>query len=116
MQRLKGRARRKQRIRKKVSGTAERPRLTVFRSLNHTYAQVVDDERGVTLACASTRDKSFEGFAGKKTEKAIAIGSAIAEKCKAAGIAKVVFDRNGYMYHGRVKAVAEGARKGGLSL
>ena len=104
------RARRKLRIRKNLSGSAERPRLVVFRSLKHIYAQLVDDVSRRTIATVS--DASIES--GKKTEKSTAVGKLIAEKAKAAGITKVVFDRGGYQYHGRVKAVADGAREGGL--
>ena len=98
-------------IRTKVSGTAERPRLTVFRSNSQIYAQVIDDTKGVTLASASSlgiKDKMT------KSEKAALVGKAIAEAAKKAGVNEVVFDRNGYLYHGRVKEVADGARKGGL--
>lgn len=104
------RARRKLRIRKNLSGSAERPRLVVYRSLKHIYAQLVDDVARRTIATVS--DASIA--AGKKTEKSAAVGKLIAEKAKAAGITKVVFDRAGYQYHGRVKAVADGAREGGL--
>lgn len=110
------RARRKRAIRGKLSGTAERPRLTVFRSNKHIYAQVVDDVAGKTLAAVSTavegiREASVEK---KKTEVAQIVGQKLAEKCKELSIESVVFDRNGFIYHGRVKAVAEGAREGGL--
>ena len=112
---LEGRGRRKVRIRKKVFGTAERPRLSVFRSAKHVYAQVIDDEKGVTLATMSTLGKEQRGkVTGKKVDKATHVGEALAKECKAKNITKVVFDRNGYMYHGRVKAIADGARKGGL--
>ncbi|OGQ83986.1 MAG: 50S ribosomal protein L18 [Deltaproteobacteria bacterium RIFOXYA12_FULL_58_15] len=112
-----GRARRKVRIRKKVNGTAVRPRLNVFRSAKHIYAQVIDDDSGKTLASASTVAKGVrEGLSGKKTERASLVGAAIAERCKALGIETVVFDRNGYKYHGRVKAVAEAAREAGLKV
>ncbi len=104
------RARRKLRIRKTVSGTQERPRLVVFRSLKHIYAQLVDDAAHRTIATVS--DSAIE--TGKKVEKSTAVGKMIAERAKAAGITKVVFDRGGYQYHGRVKAVADGAREGGL--
>ena len=110
-----GRARRKRRIRKKVFGTTDRPRLTVFRSNNHIYAQVIDDTSGKTLASSSTKAKAFSAD-GKKTDKAKQVGVFIAKACQRASIAKVVFDRNGYLYHGRVKALAEGAREGGLEL
>jgi large subunit ribosomal protein L18 len=98
------------RVRNKVSGSAERPRLVVFRSLKHIYAQLVDDTKGHTLATVS--DLSLEQ--GKKGERASEVGKLIAERAKAAGITRVVFDRAGYRYHGRIKAVADGARKGGL--
>ena len=97
------------RVRNKVKGTAERPRLVVFRSLKHIYAQIVDDTTQKTLMSVGS-----EGMDGTKSERALAVGKAVAEKAKAAGIAKVVFDRAGYQYHGRVKAVADGAREGGL--
>src|SRR4051794_37313936 len=104
------RDRRHLRVRKKVSGTAARPRLVVFRSLKHIYAQLVDDVKNHTIATVG--DLDIETM--KKTEKATAVGKRIAERAKAAGVTQVVFDRAGYQYHGRVKAVAEGARKGGL--
>lgn len=107
------RIRRHKRVRGKISGTAERPRLNVFRSANHIYAQLIDDDKGVTLCAASTTEKSFDGFGGN-VEAAKKIGAAIAEKGKKAGITEVVFDRSGYVYHGRVAALAEGAREGGL--
>ena len=110
------RARRHLRVRKRVQGTPGRPRLVVFRSSKHIYAQVVDDERGVTLVGASDRTESIAIDGKGKTAKSFALGQLIAAKAKAKGIAKVVFDRGGYQYHGRVKAVAEGARKGGLEL
>lgn len=112
---LTGRDRRKGRIRNKVSGTEARPRLTVFRSAQHIYAQVVDDTKGITLAAASSHKKSGDPVAGNKTEVAKLIGAAVAKACAEKGIEKVVFDRNGYLYHGRVKALAEGAREAGLS-
>ena len=107
------RIKRHQRVRKNISCTAERPRLNVFRSLNHIYAQVIDDVKGVTLVSASSMDKGFEGKGGN-IEAAKAVGKAVAEKALAAGIKTVVFDRGGYVYHGRVAALAEGAREGGL--
>jgi large subunit ribosomal protein L18 len=108
------RYRRHLRVRKKVVGTTERPRLVVFRSLKHIYAQLVDDDRGaVLLGTCDRSDGLDEGGAGK-VAKAKATGKLLATKAKAAGIAKVVFDRAGYRYHGRVKAVADGAREGGL--
>lgn len=106
----------KLRVRKTLSdGTADRPRLTVFRSNKEIYAQLIDDAKGVTLASASTRNKDFSAT-GTKTEQAMEIGKKIAVKAKDLGIEKVVFDRNGYLYHGRVKALADGAREGGLKL
>ena len=110
------RARRHLRVRKRVQGTSGRPRLVVFRSSKHIYAQVVDDERGVTLVGASDRTEGIAIDGKGKTAKSFALGQLIASKAKAKGIEKVVFDRGGYQYHGRVKAVAEGARKGGLVL
>ena len=104
------RYRRHLRVRRQVAGTAERPRLVVFRSLKHIYAQLVDDTTSRTLATVS--DLNMDQ--GKKGERAAEVGRLIAERAKAAGITKVVFDRAGYQYHGRVKAVAEGAREGGL--
>lgn len=108
--------RRKARVRKKISGTTERPRLTVFRSTKHIYAQVVDDTRGVTLAAASTLDKDFGDTAEMdKKAKAKRVGELVAERCKANGVEQVVFDRNGYLYtSGRVHALAEAARGAGL--
>jgi large subunit ribosomal protein L18 len=104
------RYRRHLRVRKKVSGTAERPRLVIFRSLKHITAQIVDDTAGRTLMTVSSTDLT----SGKKTEKSAEVGKRIAARAKDAGITKVVFDRAGYKYHGRVKAVADGAREGGL--
>jgi large subunit ribosomal protein L18 len=109
-----GRYRRHLRVRKKVRGTAARPRLVVFRSSKHIYAQLVDDDRGVTLVGASDRSAGLEVEGGGKVGKGVALGSLIAAKAKERGITAVVFDRGGYRYHGRVKAVADGARKGGL--
>ncbi len=103
------RTRRHIRVRAKVKGTLERPRLVVFRSDKHIYAQLVNDTAQRTIVTVSD-----QGFTGKKSEKSVAVGKKIAEKAKAAGISKVVFDRAGYQYHGRVKAVADGAREGGL--
>jgi large subunit ribosomal protein L18 len=110
------RKRRHRRIRNRISGTAERPRLNVFRSLDHIYAQVIDDVAGVTLASASTVDKGLRTeVAGKpKKEQATLVGKAIAERAKSAGVSTVLFDRGGYLYHGRIKALADGAREGGL--
>ena len=112
-----GRERRKLRIRKKVNGTPERPRLTVFRSTKHIYAQVIDDATGVTLAHASTLSKDLKGTLEEdnKVGAAKKVGSLIAKICKSKKIDKVVFDRNGYLYHGRVKALAEAAREAGLN-
>lgn len=107
------RLKRHRRVRKNISGTAERPRLNVFRSLNHIYAQIIDDTKGVTLVAASSLDKDFEGYGGN-VEAAKKVGVKVAEKALAAGIKQVVFDRGGYVYHGRVAALAEGAREGGL--
>jgi large subunit ribosomal protein L18 len=108
------RVRRHARVRKVVAGTPDKPRLAVFRSLTHIYAQVIDDEAGRTLAAASTVEKSLKATNGNKTARAKAVGAAVAEKAKAAGVTKVVFDRGGNRYHGRVKALAEAAREGGL--
>ncbi|MDR0838282.1 MAG: 50S ribosomal protein L18 [Oscillospiraceae bacterium] len=107
------RLKRHKRVRGKVSGTPERPRLNVFRSEQNIYAQLIDDVAGNTLASASSVEKGFEG-SGADTEAAKKVGLAIAEKAKAKGIVSVVFDRGGYVYHGRVAALAEGAREGGL--
>ena len=108
------RVRRHLRLRKKVSGTAERPRLVVFRSLKHTYAQIVDDDRGATLVAASDLQKDFETVGSGKVGRAVGVGKLIAQRAKEQGISSVVFDRGGYPFHGRVKAVADGARDGGL--
>jgi large subunit ribosomal protein L18 len=108
------RYRRHLRVRKKIAGTPERPRLVVFRSSKHIYAQLVDDTRGVTLIGASDRTEGLQPEAKGKTGKSFALGQLIAVKAKAKGIVRVVFDRGGYQFHGRVKAVADGARKGGL--
>ena len=107
------RVKRHERVRGKISGSAERPRLCVFRSENHIYAQVIDDVAGCTLVSASTVEKEFESYGGN-IEAAKKIGQAVAERAKAKGIEEVVFDRGGYVYHGRVAALAEGAREGGL--
>ena len=109
----KARLHRHVRVRGKISGTAECPRLNVFRSASHIYAQIIDDVAGVTLASASSMDKGFDGYGGNK-EGARKVGLAVAEKAKAKGIKQVVFDRGGFVYHGRVKELAEGAREGGL--
>jgi large subunit ribosomal protein L18 len=103
------------RIRKKVKGTAERPRLAVFRSLNHIYAQVIDDKSGTTLATASTTEKAFEGKSGGNVDAAREIGKVIAERAQKAGVTNVVFDRGGYLYHGRVKALIDASREAGLN-
>lgn len=108
--RREGRITRHERVRKRMSGSGARPRLAVFRSLSHIYAQVIDDRAGRTLAQAS--DVTVKS--GKKSERAKQVGKAIAEAAKGAGVAEVVFDRGGYKYHGRVKALAEGAREAGL--
>lgn len=101
-------------IRQKVVGTAQKPRLSVFRSNTDIYAQLIDDANGFTLAAASSRDKDIKAQAGTKTEKSKMVGQAIARKAKELGLEKAVFDRGGNLYHGRVKAVADGARDGGL--
>ena len=108
------RLRRKAHIRKKVEGSQERPRLSVYRSLSHIYAQVIDDVSGKTLAAASTLSPELKDGKGKKKELAKEVGKLVAKKCQEKQIAAVVFDRNGFMYHGRIAAVAEGAREGGL--
>jgi large subunit ribosomal protein L18 len=114
--RIVGRERRKLRIRKKVNGTQERPRLTVFRSAKHIYAQVIDDVTGTTLAHASTLSKDLKGTLEEdnKVGAAKKVGALIAKICKSKKIEKVVFDRNGYLYHGRVSALAQAAREAGL--
>jgi len=114
--RIVGRERRKLRIRKKVSGSSARPRLTVFRSAKHIYAQVIDDSTGQTLAHASTLSKDLRGAVddGNKVDAAKKVGALIAKICKSKKIDRVVFDRNGYLYHGRVSALAQAAREAGL--
>ena len=107
------RLRRHKRVRGKIAGTPERPRLNVFRSAANIYAQIIDDVNGVTLAAASSLEKGFD-CSGTKSETAKKVGLAVAERAKAKGIETVVFDRGGYVYHGRVQALAEGAREGGL--
>jgi len=102
------------RIRTKIAGTAQKPRLSVFRSNRDIYVQLVDDDNAVTIAAASSRDKEIAAQAGTKTEKSKLVGQAIARKAKELGIETVVFDRGGNLYHGRVKQIAEGAREGGL--
>lgn len=113
LSKIERRQRIKYRIKKTVSGTAQRPRLVVFRSNSEIYAQIIDDTKGVTLVAASSRDKYLK-VSGTKTERAKQVGEAIAKKALAAGIETVSFDRGGYLYHGRVKSLAEGAREGGL--
>ncbi len=107
------RMKRHKRVRAKLSGTPETPRLNVFRSEANIYAQIIDDTKGVTLVSASSLDKAVEGYGGN-IAAATAVGRLVAERAKAKGIETVVFDRGGYLYHGRVKALAEGAREGGL--
>ena len=109
----KARQKRHLRVRNHITGTAERPRLNVFRSLSNIYAQVIDDVNGVTLVSASTKDKDFQNYGGN-VEAAKAIGEAIAKRSIEKGITEVVFDRGGYVYHGRVAALAEAAREAGL--
>jgi len=109
----KARLTRHERVRAKITGTAECPRLNVFRSLNHIYAQIIDDVNGVTLAAASSMDKDFGVYGGNK-EAAKKVGLAVAKKAADKGITAVVFDRGGYVYQGRIKELAEGAREGGL--
>lgn len=110
------RSRRHFRLRKRITGTAVRPRLVVTRSSRHMFVQVVDDAEGRTLASASTMEADLRGFEGDKTAKARKVGELVAQRAKDAGIDAVVFDRGGNKYHGRVAAIAEGAREGGLSL
>ncbi|MBP3232615.1 MAG: 50S ribosomal protein L18 [Anaerovibrio sp.] len=109
----KARQKRHLRVRNHISGTAERPRLNVFRSLSNIYAQVIDDVNGVTLVSASTKDKDFQSYGGN-IEAAKAVGEAVAKRSLEKGITEVVFDRGGYVYHGRVAALAEAAREAGL--
>lgn len=113
LDRAKARAKRHFRVRNKISGTAECPRLNVFRSSKHIYAQIIDDVKGVTLCAASSMDKAFEGN-GSNKEGARKVGEMIAKAAAEKGISEVVFDRGGYVYHGRVQELAEGAREGGL--
>ena len=112
----RGAARRKrhERIRLHLAGTAARPRLAVFRSLNHIYAQVIDDASGRTIVAASTLEKDLRGSTSSKSEEASVVGRLIAERAKAAGIERVVFDRAGFRYHGRIKSLADAAREAGL--
>jgi len=103
------------RIRRRVRGSQERPRLAIFRSLNHIYAQVIDDERAVTIASASTVEKDLRGTSGGNIEAAARVGRAIAERAIAAGVEQVVFDRGGFRFHGRIKALTDAARAAGLN-
>lgn len=116
IQRRQGRLRRKKSIRKRISGTADRPRLSVFRSARHIYAQVIDDDSGVTLASASTLEADVRGKLGEldKSGAAKVVGELVAQRCLAKEITQVVFDRNGFIYHGRVKSLADAAREAGL--
>lgn len=116
LSRREARRRRHRRVRMRLTGTAERPRLNVYRSLKHIYAQVIDDAEGRTLLAASTIDKDVSGLLdGKsKVEQAAIVGRTIAERAKEAGVSEIVFDRGGYLYHGRVRALAEAAREAGL--
>ena len=113
-QRVISRGRVRERIRRKVSGTSERPRLAVFKSLKHIYAQVIDDASGKTIVAASSRDKDSATKGGSNQAAAKAVGALIAKKAKDKGITRVVFDRGGYLYHGNVKALADAARENGL--
>jgi large subunit ribosomal protein L18 len=112
----RGASRRKRhdRIRLTMAGSAERPRLAVFRSLNHIYAQIIDDASGRTLAAASTVEKELKGSTSTKSEEAAVVGRLVAERAKAAGVERVVFDRAGFRYHGRIKSLADAAREAGL--
>ena len=112
--RTASRAKRHARLRLRLSGTEARPRLAVFRSLNHIYAQVIDDTSGTTVAAASSLDATLKATSGTKTDNAKRVGQLVAERAKAAGIDKVVFDRAGFKYHGRVRSLAEAAREAGL--
>ena len=112
--RSSSRVKRHDRIRLRLSGTPVRPRLAVFRSLNHIYAQVIDDTSGQTLAAASSLESSLRAATGSKTDDAKRVGQLVAERAKAAGVDKVVFDRAGFQYHGRVRSLAEAAREAGL--
>ena len=113
LSKLEKRIRIKRRVRGKISGSSELPRLSVYKSNKEIYAQLIDDNSGKTLASASSREKGVDAK-GTKTEVSVAVGKAIAAKAAAAGIESIVFDRNGFVYHGRVKALADGAREGGL--
>jgi large subunit ribosomal protein L18 len=112
----RGAARRKrhERLRLRIAGTGSRPRLAVFRSLNHIYAQVIDDATGQTLAAASSLETGLRDASGTKTDSATAVGRLVAERARSAGVAQVVFDRAGFRYHGRVRSLAEAAREAGL--
>ncbi|CAG7647382.1 50S ribosomal protein L18 [Paenibacillus solanacearum] len=111
----KARLKRHLRVRKKIQGTTERPRLNIFRSSKHMYAQLIDDVQGVTIAAASTQDKELNEVGnGGNVDAATKVGALIAERAKKAGVTQVVFDRGGYLYHGRVKALADAAREAGL--
>jgi large subunit ribosomal protein L18 len=112
--RTSSRVKRHERLRLRLSGTQERPRLAIFRSLSHIYAQVIDDTSGSTLAAASSLESSLRGATGTKTDDAKRVGQLVAERAKAAGVEKVVFDRAGFKYHGRVRSLAEAAREAGL--
>ncbi|WP_415854819.1 50S ribosomal protein L18 [Sinomonas sp. G460-2] len=114
--RTASRSRRHIRLRKRVVGSADRPRLVVTRSSRHVFVQVVDDAKGITVASASTLEADLRAFEGDKTAKAKRVGELVAERAKAAGVEAVVFDRGGNKYHGRVAAIADGAREGGLAL
>jgi len=111
---IERRKRIKMRIRKRLTGVTESPRLSVFRSNKEIYAQVIDDTKGITITAVSSRDKGIAGTKGNKTEQAKLVGEAIAKKATEAGVTAVVFDRGGYLYHGRVKALADAAREAGL--
>ncbi len=108
------RERRKKVIRNKINGTTERPRLTVYKSLKHIYAQIIDDEKGETICAASTVDKEYKGKQGCNMDSAKSVGELIAKKAKDKKVKTVVFDRNGYIYHGKVKALADACRESGL--
>ena len=112
--RSSARSKRHERLRLRLSGTTSRPRLAVFRSLNHIYAQVIDDTNGHTLAAASSLETGLRGSDGSKTDDAKRVGQLVAERAKAAGVGQVVFDRAGFKYHGRVRSLAEAAREAGL--
>ncbi len=112
--RTAARQKRHSRLRLRVAGSAERPRLAVFRSLNQIYAQVIDDDSGRTIASASSLEASLRGVGGTKTERAKQVGSLVGERARAAGVERVVFDRAGFKYHGRIRSLADGARESGL--